>query len=62
LDPNYSIEDDEVPFVNWKQVYTDLKERSEKGTEALYTQLIMDWLSRLSEIVEGPSSILESGT
>ena len=57
---SYIVVDNKVPFINWKQVYADLESKHEKGTEAFYTQLIMEWLPRLSDTVGTPNSILES--
>ena len=62
MDPDYSIEDNGVPFVDWKRVFADLKATSQKGTEPFYTTLIKAWLSRLADKVDTATSVLESDT
>jgi hypothetical protein len=51
-----------VPFIDWKRVYADLEKAPENRTEPFYTQLVKEWLTRLSGVVGTPTSVLESDT
>jgi hypothetical protein len=58
----YILVDNDIPYINWRKVYRDLRKAGTKPTESLFTRLIKEWLPKLEAAIDQPSVLMESGT